>query len=252
MQLTRNAIFVVILLMFGLGSSFGATSLGGTVVSWAAPAGEKLFEDYTLRVNGQAVPVYVCRVSAMPFDQVWPGYQRPLDQTELAGFAYWGMSGPVQVEVTVKRPFHSVVVRPISRGIHPTVQGQRITFQLSRPGQFTVELDGPHHALHLFADPPEEEAPKAGDPNVLYFGPGVHRPGKIQLKSGQTVYVAGGAVVYAMIEGHGVSGVRILGRGIIDSSEFARGQGRRLNSPVRQFGCEDRRRDPARPAGVVP
>jgi hypothetical protein len=87
-----------------------------------------------------------------------------------------------------------------------------------------VELDGPHHALHLFADPPEVEVPKAGDPNVLYFGPGVHRPGKIQLHSGQTVYVAGGAVVYATIEGRGVSGVRILGRGIIDSSEFARGQ----------------------------
>jgi hypothetical protein len=222
---------LVILLTISLGSNLriqGAAPQSAKgqngILSWAAPAGEKLFADYTLRVNGQAVPVYACRVSAMPFDQVWPGYQRPLDQTELAGFAYWGMSGAVEVEVTVKSPFHSVVVRPLSRGIHPTVQGQRITFQLSRPGQFTVELDGPHHALHLFADPPEGEVPKAGDPNVLYFGPGVHRPGKIQLQSGQTVYVAGGAVVYAMIEGHGVSGVRILGRGIIDSSEFARGQ----------------------------
>ena len=84
------------------GDPGGAQSQGG-VVSWAAPAGEKLFEDYTLRVNGQAVPVYSCRVSAMPFNQVWPGYQRPLDQTELAGFAYWGMSGPVEVEVTSKR-----------------------------------------------------------------------------------------------------------------------------------------------------
>ena len=64
------------------------------MVSWPAPAGEKLFEDYTLRVNGQAVPVYACRVSAMPFNQVWPGYQRPLDQTELAGFAYWRCPAP--------------------------------------------------------------------------------------------------------------------------------------------------------------
>ena len=92
------------------------------------------------------------------------------------------MSGPVTVEVIPKRTFKSVAVRPSSRGIQPAVQGQRITFQLSRPGQLTVELDGPHHALHLFADPPEAEAPKPGDPNVLYFGPGVHRPGKIELK----------------------------------------------------------------------
>lgn len=198
---------------------------GGGVESWPAPPGEKLSEDYTLRVNGRAVPVYSCRVSAMPYNQVWPGYQRPLNQTELAGFAYWGMSGPVTVEVTARRVFRSVAVRPSSRKIQPAIKGRRITFRLSRPGQLTVELDGTHHALHLFADAPELGAPRPGDPNVLYFGPGVHRPGKIQLQSGQTVYVAGGAVVYAAIDGRGVSGVRISGRGIIDTSEFERGKG---------------------------
>lgn len=229
---TKSFTFVPILLAISLGPSPrmqgatpGSAKSKGGVVSWVAPAGEKLFEDYTLRVNGQAVPVYACRVSAMPFNQVWPGYQRPLEQTELAGFAYWGMSGPVTVEVISKRSFQSVAVRPTSRGIQPIVRGQRIRFRLVRPGQVTVELDGPHHALHLFADPPEGEVPKAGDPNVLYFGPGVHRPGKIRLQSGQTVYIAGGAVVYTAIEGREVSGVRILGRGVIDTSEFARGQG---------------------------
>jgi len=192
------------------------------VVTWPAPREEKLFADYTLRVNGRAVPVYACRVSAMPFNQVWPGYQRPLDQTELAGFAYWEMSGPVRVEVTVARAFRSVVVRPSSRGIHPATKGSLVTFELQRPGQFTVEVDGTHHALHLFADAPDVSPPHPGDSNVLYFGPGVHRPGRILLKSGQTVYVAGGAVVYTAIEGRGVEGVRILGRGIIDTSEFAR------------------------------
>ncbi len=226
-----STVFTAALLVTSLGSAFGiglaksAARDGGAVVTWAAPAEERLFEEYTVRVNGQAVPVYACRVSAMPFNQVWPGYQRPLDQTELAGFAYWDMSGPVSVEIVSKRPFSSVAVRPSSRSIKPIINGQHITFQLSQPGQFSVELDGPHHALHLFADPPETELPKPGDPNVLYFGPGVHKPGKILLKNGQTVYVAGGAVVYTAIEGRGVSGVKILGRGIIDTSEFARGQG---------------------------
>ncbi len=233
MRPLKSLVFLAIILAIGFAPTpviSGATPNPGksdrtAVVSWPAPPEEKLFQDYTLRVNGQAVPVYVCRVSAMPFNQVWPGYQRPLDQTELAGFAYWEMSGPVVVEVTAQRPFTSVAVRPTSRGIQPVVKGQRITFQLPRPGQFTVELDGTHHALHLFADPPEAGAPKPGGPNVLYFGPGVHRPGKIQLQSGQTVYIAGGAVVYTAIEGRGVSGVRILGRGVIDTSEFERGKG---------------------------
>jgi len=105
------------------------------------------------------VPVYSCRVSAVPFNQVWPGYQRPADQTEFAGFAHWGMSSPVSVEITSKRSFTNVFVRPGSREFRPTVSGRAITFALAKPGQVTVELDGPHHALHLFADPPEADAP---------------------------------------------------------------------------------------------
>jgi hypothetical protein len=233
MRHSKSLAFLVIILLMGFRPTpvtNGATPNAGkndraAVVTWPAPAGEKLFEDYTVRVNGRDVPVYVCRVSAMPFNQVWPGYQRPLDQTKLAGFAYWEMSGPVVVEVTARQAFTSVAVRPTSRGIQPVIKGQRITLRLSRPGQFTVELDGTHHALHLFADAPEADIPKPDGPNVLYFGPGVHRPGKIRLQSGQTVYIAGGAVVYTAIEGRGVSHVRIQGRGIIDTSEFERGKG---------------------------
>ncbi|MCC6819998.1 MAG: right-handed parallel beta-helix repeat-containing protein [Verrucomicrobia subdivision 3 bacterium] len=192
---------------------------------WPAPKAERVCEDYSLRVNGQPVSVYSCRVSAVPLNQVWPGYQRPLDQTELAGFAHWEMARPVKVEVIAKRPFKNVVVRPGSRAIHPTVRGQRITFTLAKPGQVTVELDGPHHALHLFADPPEIDAPEPDRAGVRYFGPGSHRPGKIQLKSDETLYVAGGAVVYTAIEARGATNVSILGRGVIDTSEYERDQG---------------------------
>ena len=156
---------------------------------WAAPPGEALCEDYALRVNGQPVPVYSCRVSAVPFNQVWPGYQRPIDQTELAGFAHWGMSGPVSIEITSKRPFTNVVVQPGARGVRPSVNERTITFALTNAGQVTVEWDGPHHALHLFADPPETNVPGGDGAGVRYFGPGVHRPGKIQLKSGDTLYI---------------------------------------------------------------
>ena len=72
--------------------------MSGTIIT-AAPSGEARFEGYRLRVNGAEAPLYACRVSAMPFNQVWPGYQRPLDQTELAGFAYWDMAAPVRLHV---------------------------------------------------------------------------------------------------------------------------------------------------------
>jgi len=203
---------------------------------WAAPTGETLCEDYALRVNGQPVPVYSCRVSAVPFNQVWPGYQRPIDQTELAGFGHWGMSGPASVEITSKRSFTNVVVRPGAREARPSTRGRTITFAITKPGQVTVELDGPHHALHLFADPPEADVPSGDGAGVRYFGPGVHRPGKIQLKSGETLYVAGGAVVYTAVEARGASGVRILGRGIIDTSEYERDRG---GGCIRLTDCSD-------------
>ena len=140
-MVSKKLAFLVMLLAMSMGATLSMqaatppnTQNQGGVVSWPAPAGEKLFEDYTLRVNGQAVPVYVCRVSAVPFNQVWPGYQRPLDQTELAGFAYWEMSGPVQVEVNAKRPFKSVAVRPISRGIQPVGAGSAHQLSADRAG----------------------------------------------------------------------------------------------------------------------
>ncbi|HUT56455.1 MAG TPA: glycosyl hydrolase family 28 protein [Phycisphaerae bacterium] len=195
------------------------------IVTCPAPAGEPLSDDFRLRVGGQTVPVYSCRVSAVPLNQTWPGYQRPLDQTELASFATWDMSEPAEVEVVSRRPVESVAIRPSARGIRAAVDGNRITFRMEAPGQVSVEVNGWHHALHLFANPPEDAAPSPDEPGMLYFGPGLHRPGKITLQSNQTVYLAGGSVVYGAIDARGAENIRILGRGILDASGFKRGEG---------------------------
>lgn len=192
------------------------------VVAYPAPDGEKLSEDFTVTVAGQAAPVYVCRVSAMPFNQVWPGYQRPIDQTELASFVYWDMTAPVDVEVVSQRPIESVSIRPTSRGIKPQVEGNRIRFHLATPQQLAVEVNGWHKALHVFANPPAVTIPDPNATGVRYFGPGIHRPGRMTLQSDETVYLAGGAVVYGCIEATDATNVKILGPGIIDSSELER------------------------------
>ena len=197
-----------------------ATPAQGVVV-YPAPADEKLSEDFTLTVAGKTAPVYLCRVSAMPFNQGWPGYQRPIDQTELASFAYWDMTAPVDIEVVSQRPIESVAIRPTARGIHPQVEGNRIRFHIDAPQQFVVEVNGWHKALHLFANP-QAVAIDPQAPGVRYFGPGVHRPGRMTLASNQTVYLAGGAVVYGCIEAKDATNIKILGPGILDSSEFER------------------------------
>ena len=205
-----------------LGTTSTAFAQAPGAVVYPAPEGETLSGDFTVTVAGQAAPVYVCRVSAMPFNQVWPGYQRPIDQTELASFVYWDMSAPVDVEVVSQRPVESVAIRPTARGIQPQVEGNRIRFHLDTPQQLTVEVNGWHKALHVFANPPAVTMPDPNAPGVRYFGPGIHRPGRMTLQSNETVYLAGGAVVYGCFEATGATNIKILGPGILDSSELER------------------------------
>jgi hypothetical protein len=142
----------------------------------------------------QAGATQRARVSSHPINKVWPGRQRPKDQTEIASFASWDMTEPVEVSVVSHRPIHDVRVRPSSSGIQPQVEGDTIRFSITKPGQYTVEVNGTHHALHLFANPPEEKVPDPKDTAVHYFGPRAHRPIIIRLESNETLYIAAGAV----------------------------------------------------------
>ncbi len=203
-----------------------------------APEGEAPSEDYIVWVEGREAFVYSARVSRVPLNQIWPGYQRPLDQTEIASFASWDMAGPVTVEVRSTKPVESVAVRPSSYGIRPEVNGATIRFRMPRPMQVTVEVNGTHHALHLFANPMEQGAPDASDPAVRYFGPGLHNVGVMEVDSGQMVYLAGGAVVHGAIRAVDASGIRIMGRGILDSSTIKRGE---AHGAISLSGCSDLR-----------
>jgi hypothetical protein len=128
------------------------------------------------------------------------------------------METHAEVEIVWWETIQSVVIRPRRRGIIPDFDTRRIRFRLDSPGELTVEVNGYHHALHLFANPPESDLPNPNDPRVHFFGPGVHQAGKISLGSGETVYLAQGSVVYGAIEAREASHISILGRGILDGS----------------------------------
>ncbi|MCP4978123.1 MAG: hypothetical protein GY931_18395, partial [Maribacter sp.] len=212
---------LVVLIIF----SYSIELLSSDLTSiYPAPAGEILYEGYTVRINGQETPVYSARVSAFPLNQRWPGYQRAKYQTEFASFCSWDMNGPLTVEVI---PHHvdiinQVVVRPQSNRIVPKIDKGTIVFSMNEPLQITVEVNGMHHALHLFGNPMEESRPDPNDPNVLYFAPGVYDIGKVDLIANQTVYIGGGAVVYGAFEARDVPNLTIRGRGILDGSLIIR------------------------------
>ena len=138
-------------------------------------------------------------------------------------FGIFDMSGPVTVEVLLPEKAESALVRPLSLGIHPHVSGNSIRFVLQTPGPVTVEWDGDYkNALHLFAQPVESDVPDREDPDVLYFGPGLHDVGVLEPDSGQTVYLAGGSVLLGAIQAEGKQDITVRGRGILSGKGYDR------------------------------
>jgi len=90
-----------------------------------------------------------------------------------------------------------VIVRPLALQLHPVVSSGELHLRVEKqPCQVTIEPGGQiRHPLHLFINPPEEHPPDSAAPDVLYFGPGYHEITGVKLLDGQTLYLAGGAVL---------------------------------------------------------
>ena len=174
---------------------------------YPVPAGEPVFEGYTVTVNGQPVSLYTARVSAIPFNRPWPGKQRPLDQTELTAVLSLDMTEPVQIEILWPEPVKEAIVRPISKGVAAAFEGNTVRFTIRESGQYSAEVNGRHHNLHIFANTPEEPVDPADF--TYYFAPGVHEVGDLVLKSNESVYIAAGAVVHGGIQAYEAENIRI-------------------------------------------
>jgi hypothetical protein len=157
--------------------------------------------------------------------------------------ASFDMNAPVTVTVTVPYGVQSARIAPTSAGIVPTINGNSLSFTLDSPRKLNVEINGEWlKSLHLFADPFETDIPDPNDPNVIYFGPGIHEIEPMTVGSNKTVYIAGGAIVRGVTNGKnfrigapgypgetGHTGVFMLdgdhitlrGRGIIDGGKLS-------------------------------
>ena len=67
--------------------------------------------------------------------------------------------------------------------------------------------------------PEPMETAAADDPNVVYFGPGIHRRDITELKAGETLYLDGGAILEGALRAKG-DGITIKGRGILSGAPW--------------------------------
>lgn len=193
---------------------------------YSFPDYEKVTSDIIVTCGDTQLDVISCRVSAVPFNQPWPGYQRPLDQTEISYFTSLDSDTEITLEITPKKAFKSVIVRPLSKKVTPVLISETVKITFPGPGQYSVEFDGIHHVLTVFVNPEKDFGIDKNSPDVLYFAPGVHVfDAPIALDDNQTLYLERGAVVCGGVSAKNKKNVSVLGYGIIDNGVLERGNG---------------------------
>ncbi|XAZ81974.1 glycosyl hydrolase family 28 protein (plasmid) [Fibrella sp. ES10-3-2-2] len=190
------------------------------LVIYPVPAGvlySQHNDDYTVRV----------RKPGEPWQDLFEyTVQVDLDKVRDASMVFFDFSGTVEVVVRKNNGLvQSARIRPLSNQIPSKQEGNTLYFTLTQPRKLSIEFNGDKlQNLHLFANPLETSKPDPTDPNVIYFGPGIHtpddKPGDVfRIPSNKTVYIDGGAVIRGKLVCDKVKNVRIIGRGIIDQPQ---------------------------------
>ncbi len=173
----------------------------GIAVLHPAIPGTPVSTSYQVRIDGVPVPVN---------DENYFDFHT----------AFFSMDEPVMVEIEFLSGVSYTSIHPLRHGFQPQVDGNTISFPLLKPLKLVIKASGAL-PLVLCATPNEVNVPASGDPDVIYFGPGVHEPGLIEPVSGQTVYLASGALVKGRIEVRDATGVTVRGRGTLDSRGYS-------------------------------
>ena len=190
------------------------------------PVPEEFGADYyKVTVNGTTVPVFHAGLNVYfaSFD-----FTGSADVTVTATYKSAGYSGQTvnkEVIVVDEKGYWrgEAVVRPLSKKIKPVLTGAEVRFSITEAGQYAVEKANTtvpqakqykDDALLLFANRPDTNVPNLTAKNVIHLKAGIHHR-NIDLRSGQTLYLDAGAVLFGSINVWNAKNVSILGRGTV-------------------------------------
>lgn len=164
-------------------------------------------------------------------------------------WAKFSFSSPITVKVKVintnKVPIsgQTVNIYPSRHGVSSSTNGDVVTFTITEPGQYSVEIgpNGYKNGLMIFADPPETDIPDQSNSSYLvlseasastissipgnyhgvYFKRGVHDIGFWDIPSHiKNIYFEEGSWVYGALLMDNNPNVKIFGRGVLSSYKF--------------------------------
>jgi hypothetical protein len=204
------------------------------LVIYPAPQGAPIAQDFRVKVNQRDVAVY----DVNPDKTMGDTPPRAPFALDMGPMTYFDFEGRVTVEITANSPIRQLDIRPKSLGLKADISGNRARIVLDRPVNFGVEINGNQgRPLFIFANALERDVMRPGNTGVveyrggrippaatfrtLYFGPGIHDLGRVELRDydNKTFYVAGGAIVRGGLLLRDSDNVTIRGRGIWWNSE---------------------------------
>lgn len=167
---------------------------------------------YAVTVGGESLPI---RRAAH--------FERPVN------FVRFDYPGDQTIAITTGLPFTDYTLSPETRNIATQLSGNTVSFTLSEPEYLIFNTDSQAELLLVIVDPPEENPPQLGAPNVvnimevdgmdntggalmtvpiqtaidsvagtgniLYFPPGRYLTGELWMRDDMTLYLADGAVL---------------------------------------------------------
>jgi hypothetical protein len=243
-----------------LGSAMGAHARSVLQTwPWPVESGQAVVsQNYrvTLSNGSQSVPSQVLVSNAW----TEPGGGPDAFRGRTFSWTSFGSNFTSPVTVTVEKlfgePAKRVEVFPSGYGIEPILDetGRKVTFRLQEPRYVSVRFDTAdnthamghiiRHMLMVFADPLESAIPDIKAQGVVvfdakttqaeldaaqtvYFKPGFYRlkdqfpNGTLEVRSGQTLYVSGGAFIVGKLHGKNLQNTTLRGRGVISGRDWA-------------------------------
>lgn len=182
----------------GLAASVLCAAYAGAaqVTTWPVPEGIAASADYRVTADGTDIPVM-----RTPDTEYRPHFKLA---TNHYSYAQFDADGEVEVKVAWK--------------------GGEETFRARPPFKRVFQPFDRDSSLVLAANGPERDVPARNAPGVVYFGPGRHRADLTVLKSGETLYLAGGALLEGAVYANGTN-ITIRGRGILSGAPWPWKQG---------------------------
>ncbi|TCC30280.1 glycosyl hydrolase family 28 protein [Kribbella speibonae] len=199
------------------GVATAAPASAPPLVTYPVPAGIAQASTFEVKVRTKAGPWTTVPTYSVNLKQI--NATTGAGQVLKSSMAYFDFARSVEVRIKyTKGTIDTARIRPLSLGIEPVVDEDTLRFTLTEPRKIMIEVNGEiFDCLHLLARPIETDAPSPDDPDVIYYGPGVHTTatGQLEVPSGKTVYLAGGAVLKASVIFKNVTNAALTGRGLI-------------------------------------